>query len=142
MFSDDNPDIDTPRLLNADAGFGGFCRQRLPDVRARSLWPLPQASNPWVPRYRYLLPCFCTFIIAYQCNPCIICMIGLSRRHRGLATRGSELTPLYPGYGTHFSYVYVGTPGQRQSVIIDTGSQFTAFPCTGRYIICTHTLHT
>ena len=43
----------------------------------------------------------------------------------------SLLTPLYPGYGTHFSYVWVGTPPQRQSVIIDTGSHYTAFPCTG-----------
>ena len=34
------------------------------------------------------------------------------------------MTPLYPGYGTHFSYVYVGTPAQRQSVIIDTGKLF------------------
>lgn len=44
---------------------------------------------------------------------------------------GSELTPLYQGYGTHFSYIYVGTPPQRQSVIVDTGSHYTAFPCTG-----------
>lgn len=44
---------------------------------------------------------------------------------------GSELTPLYPGYGTHISYIYVGTPPQRQSVIIDTGSSYTAFPCEG-----------
>ncbi len=51
--------------------------------------------------------------------------------HRNLAARGPEITPLYPGYGTHFSYVYVGTPSQRQSVIIDTGSHYTAFPCTG-----------
>lgn len=42
-----------------------------------------------------------------------------------------EATPLYPGYGTHFSYIYVGTPGQRVSVIVDTGSSFTAFPCIG-----------
>lgn len=45
--------------------------------------------------------------------------------------QGSELTPLFPGYGTHFTYAYVGTPAQRQSLIIDTGSHYTAFPCTG-----------
>ena len=51
------------------------------------------------------------------------------RRHdRNLLS--AELTPLYPGYGTHISYIFVGTPPQRQSVIIDTGSAFTAFPCT------------
>ena len=45
--------------------------------------------------------------------------------------RGTELAPLFPGYGTHFSYVYVGTPAQRQSLIVDTGSHYTAFPCVG-----------
>ncbi|CAN0534034.1 unnamed protein product, partial [Laminaria digitata] len=39
-------------------------------------------------------------------------------------------TPLFPGWGTHFAYVYAGTPAQRVSVIIDTGSHFTAFPCS------------
>ncbi len=38
---------------------------------------------------------------------------------------------LQPGYGTHYSYLYIGTPPQRVSVIIDTGSRYTAFPCTG-----------
>ena len=32
-----------------------------------------------------------------------------------------EIAPLYPGYGTHYAYIYVGTPPKRQSVIIDTG---------------------
>jgi hypothetical protein len=41
------------------------------------------------------------------------------------------ITPLFQGYGTHFSYVYVGTPPQRQSLIVDTGSHYTAFPCAG-----------
>lgn len=53
--------------------------------------------------------------------------------YRNLDTKlSSELTPLYQGYGTHFSYVYIGSPvPQRQSVIIDTGSHYTAFPCVG-----------
>lgn len=55
--------------------------------------------------------------------------VNRSRRNRRRIT--SELTPLYTGYGTHYSFVYVGTPPQRQSVIIDTGSHHTAFPCTG-----------
>ncbi|KAG5192382.1 aspartic peptidase domain-containing protein [Tribonema minus] len=42
-----------------------------------------------------------------------------------------EEVPLIPGYGTHIAYVYVGTPPQRVSVILDTGSHFTAFPCKG-----------
>lgn len=41
------------------------------------------------------------------------------------------VTPLYQGFGVHFSYIWVGTPPQRVSVIVDTGSHFTAFPCKG-----------
>jgi hypothetical protein len=54
---------------------------------------------------------------------------GHSKGERNLLR--AEMIPLYPGYGTHYSYVYVGTPAQRQSVIIDTGSEYTAFPCSG-----------
>ena len=49
---------------------------------------------------------------------------------RKLADPQAEL-PLHAGYGTHFAYLYVGTPPQRVSVILDTGSHWTAFPCTG-----------
>ena len=42
-----------------------------------------------------------------------------------------QVTPLFQGIGTHYSEVWVGTPPQRQSVIVDTGSHYTAFPCTG-----------
>jgi len=37
--------------------------------------------------------------------------------------------PLVTGIGTHYAFIWVGTPPQRQSVIIDTGSYHTAFPC-------------
>ena len=36
---------------------------------------------------------------------------------------------LYQGYGTHYVDLWVGTPPQRQTLIIDTGSSLTAFPC-------------
>ena len=37
--------------------------------------------------------------------------------------------PLSQGYGTHYVHLWVGSPvPQRQSVIVDTGSHFTAFP--------------
>lgn len=39
--------------------------------------------------------------------------------------------PLYHMLGSYFAYIWVGTPPQRVSVIIDTGSHFTAFPCVG-----------
>ena len=39
---------------------------------------------------------------------------------------------LYQGYGTHYLDLWVGSPTpQRQTVIVDTGSSITAFPCTG-----------
>jgi hypothetical protein len=47
--------------------------------------------------------------------------------------------PLYRGMGTHFIYIWVGTPPQRVSVIVDTGSHFTAFPCQGCSNCGTHT---
>ena len=53
-----------------------------------------------------------------------------SHTHRHLTEDGPD-SPLYRGFGTHFVYVYVGTPRQRVSVIVDTGSHHTAFPCTG-----------
>lgn len=51
-------------------------------------------------------------------------------------TRRRKLDPLqvgalYQGYGTHYVDLWVGTPGQRQTLIVDTGSGVTAFPCSG-----------
>ena len=44
--------------------------------------------------------------------------------------KGSQIAGLYQGYGTHYVDLWVGTPKpQRQTVIVDTGSQITAFPC-------------
>lgn len=42
-----------------------------------------------------------------------------------------QVGALYHGYGTHYADVWVGTPPQRQTVIVDTGSSLTAFPCSG-----------
>lgn len=57
------------------------------------------------------------------------------RRRRALAEAATKaeqgLTPLFMGIGTHYAHVYVGTPAQRVSVIVDTGSHHTAFPCSG-----------
>lgn len=57
-------------------------------------------------------------------------------QHRNLAATDQnkdlyQVTPLFQGYGTHYATVWVGTPPQRKSVIVDTGSHFTAFPCVG-----------
>jgi hypothetical protein len=51
-------------------------------------------------------------------------------------------TPLNQGYGTHYVTLWVGSPTpQRKTVIVDTGSHYTAFPCTG-CTRCGDTYHT
>ena len=42
-----------------------------------------------------------------------------------------QVGALYQGYGTHYIDLWCGTPPQRQTVIVDTGSGVTAFPCSG-----------
>jgi len=37
--------------------------------------------------------------------------------------------PLMQGYGSHYVTAYVGTPPQRTTLLVDTGSSQTAFPC-------------
>lgn len=46
--------------------------------------------------------------------------------------RAQQVGALYQGYGTHYVDLWCGssTP-QRQTVIVDTGSAVTAFPCSG-----------
>ena len=46
---------------------------------------------------------------------------------------------MWEGIGTHYVHIYVGTPPQRVSVIVDTGSHHTAFPCDGCLTCGTHT---
>lgn len=41
-----------------------------------------------------------------------------------------QVGALYHGYGTHYIDLWCGTPPQRQTVIVDTGSGVTAFPCS------------
>jgi len=43
-----------------------------------------------------------------------------------------EVGGLFQGYGTHYVDLWIGSPTpQRQTVIVDTGSGITAFPCQG-----------
>jgi hypothetical protein len=49
-------------------------------------------------------------------------------RRRDIA---QQIGALYQGYGTHYVDLWCGTPPQRQTVIVDTGSGVTAFPCSG-----------
>ncbi|CAJ1959392.1 unnamed protein product [Cylindrotheca closterium] len=41
-----------------------------------------------------------------------------------------QVGALYLGYGTHYVDLWVGSPPQRQTVIVDTGSGTTAFACS------------
>ena len=43
----------------------------------------------------------------------------------------TPVSELFQGYGTHYADLWCGTPPQRQTVIVDTGSGVTAFPCSG-----------
>jgi hypothetical protein len=63
-------------------------------------------------------------------------LVGQERTamRRKLAETGTTgLMPLFEGLGTHYSFVWVGSPAQRVSVIMDTGSHHTAFPCVGKW---------
>ena len=45
------------------------------------------------------------------------------------APTASFIYPLHATKGTHHAYLYIGSPPQRQTLIVDTGSRLTAFPC-------------
>jgi len=55
----------------------------------------------------------------------------LSGRRQLDGSSAVQVGALYQGYGTHYADLWVGTPPQRQTVIVDTGSGATAFPCSG-----------
>ena len=55
--------------------------------------------------------------------PSLLCR----NRHRGVV--GGVYGSVDLGY--YYVDIYVGTPPVKQTVIVDTGSTLTAFPCTG-----------
>lgn len=52
-----------------------------------------------------------------------------------------QIDALYQGYGTHYVDLWVGTPPQRQTVIVGTGSSAIAFPCS-ECTVCGELHHT
>lgn len=54
-----------------------------------------------------------------------------SRRAEQKERRQHQVVSLYQGFGTHYADLWCGTPPQRQTVIVDTGSATTAFACSG-----------
>ena len=53
-----------------------------------------------------------------------------SERRLENAFPAEQVAALFQGYGTHYADLWCGTPPQRQTVIVDTGSGITAFPCS------------
>ena len=53
------------------------------------------------------------------------------RRRRATGRAAAAGAELYEGLWTHYVHLYVGTPPQKTSVIVDTGSSKTAFVCAG-----------
>jgi len=52
--------------------------------------------------------------------------------HFGGRFNNYQAVALSQGYGTHYASAWVGHPTpQRKTLIVDTGSHYTAFPCTG-----------
>ena len=52
--------------------------------------------------------------------------------HLGGRFNNYQGVSLSQGYGTHYANAWVGSPTpQRKTLIVDTGSHYTAFPCTG-----------
>jgi hypothetical protein len=49
---------------------------------------------------------------------------------RRRANEAEHVGALYQGYGTHYVDLWCGSPPQRQTVIVDTGSSVTSFPCS------------
>ncbi|ETV74519.1 hypothetical protein, variant [Aphanomyces astaci] len=65
--------------------------------------------------------------------------LATNKRLRRLTDGNFEPVPLNLGLGTHYTWVYAGSPPQRASVIVDTGSHLMAFPCNGCDGCGTHT---
>ncbi|ETV94585.1 hypothetical protein H310_11853 [Aphanomyces invadans] len=57
--------------------------------------------------------------------------LASNTRLRRLKNGNFEPVPLNLGLGTHYTWIYAGSPPQRASVIVDTGSHLMAFPCNG-----------
>ena len=55
----------------------------------------------------------------------------LRRKLLSETTNSGLQTTIHHLLGSFYSHIWVGTPPQRVSVIVDTGSHYTAFPCVG-----------
>mmetsp|Transcript_15963 Transcript_15963/g.17945 ORF Transcript_15963/g.17945 Transcript_15963/m.17945 type:complete len:148 (+) Transcript_15963:87-530(+) len=59
------------------------------------------------------------------------------RRNEETSSDPKQMGVLYQGYGTHYVDLWCGTPPQRQTVIVDTGSGYVFISYSGnRYVRC------
>ena len=72
-------------------------------------------SSSALPRMSLSRACHLVCVYVCACGACVRVMLFQ--------------VPLSTGLGTHYAWLWVGTPPQRQSVILDTGSFHTGFPC-------------
>lgn len=53
-------------------------------------------------------------------------------QNKGGQFNNYQAVPVSQGYGTHYANMWIGSPTlQRKTLIVDTGSHYTAFPCIG-----------
>ena len=56
---------------------------------------------------------------------------SVRRKASTITEDSSSLLPVFQDYGAYYIDIYVGSPPQRQTVMLDTGSENLAIPCTG-----------
>ncbi len=64
-------------------------------------------------------------------------LIDLSDPRRRLQSNNPRTQTLYQGFGAYYVDIWVGSPAQHQSLLVDTGSDNTALPCS-ECIDCGH----
>ncbi len=76
------------------------------------------------------VPWFLAIADAFITYPLVPQHVQRRRRLSDRRDMGELVSALYQGYGTHYIDLWCGSPPQRQTVIVDTGSGITAFPCS------------
>ena len=104
----------------------------------------PAASSPlfWTPLLLYLLECQAELHpreeaagrrrlsqLLRGATPIDINTTRASFSQQNAHTLSLATVPLHATTGTHHVHVYIGSPPQRQTLIVDTGSRLMAFPC-------------
>jgi len=115
--------IDTTPLAIALAVSGGALATAKPPLPIPNVMTYPLVSyHAQQKRRRHLLP--------MQDDESNLQTTVIDPRASRRRSEAQQVGALYQGYGTHYVDLWCGTPPQRQTVIVDTSSDFTAFPCS------------